>query len=223
MSNRTGVDSREDLVFFGKINASISHELKNVMAIISEIAGYLGDLTEMVGKGEPVKLDILKTCCQEIRDEILRGFDTIQQMNQFAHSVDDNMKQISLTEVIKLMIHIAGFLSIAVKVRFNPPSDVDPMIVTCPFRLQYLIYQAIVYAFESVSSAGEIWVGIVNQENDKLSIFFSGLDPNSRRQFPADETSKMAATIASEIRMSEDLQKIEIVVPKMMAEWENVL
>ena len=29
----------ESLGFFGKVNASISHELKNVMAIISETAG----------------------------------------------------------------------------------------------------------------------------------------------------------------------------------------
>ncbi|MBW1849305.1 MAG: sensor histidine kinase, partial [Deltaproteobacteria bacterium] len=33
--------SNEDLIFFGKINASISHELKNVLAIISETAGLL--------------------------------------------------------------------------------------------------------------------------------------------------------------------------------------
>ena len=41
----------DNLAFFGKVNASISHELKNVMAIIAETAGLLGDLSEMA-RGE---------------------------------------------------------------------------------------------------------------------------------------------------------------------------
>ena len=120
MSNGTEFDRREDLVFFGKINASISHELNNVMAIIAEAAGFLEDLTKIAQKkGDPVQLDMLQTCSREILEEIHRGFDTIQQMNRFAHSVDNDVKQINLTEVITLMIHIAGFLSIAAKVRFG--------------------------------------------------------------------------------------------------------
>jgi hypothetical protein len=43
----------DSLAFFGKVNASISHELKNVMAIISETAGLLGDLSEMARGGHP--------------------------------------------------------------------------------------------------------------------------------------------------------------------------
>jgi signal transduction histidine kinase len=216
MGNGTGFDGREDLVFFGKISALISHELKNVMAIISEAAGLLEDLTKMAQEGAPVQLDMLRTCSREILEEIHRGFDTIQQMNRFAHSVDDHVKQINLREVITLMIHIAGFLSIAAKVRFDPPLDADPTIVTCPFRLQNLIYQAVVYAFESVGPTGEVRVGITNQENGSVRISFSGLGAQSLRQFPADDTSKMAASIAAEIRLSENSQKMDITVPKRM-------
>jgi hypothetical protein len=43
----------DSLAFFGKVNASISHELKNVMAIISETTGLLGDLSEMARGGTP--------------------------------------------------------------------------------------------------------------------------------------------------------------------------
>ena len=217
MSNGTEFDRREDLVFFGKINASISHELKNVMAIISEAAGFLEDLTKIAQKkGDPVQLDMLQTCSREILEEIHRGFDTIQQMNRFAHSVDNDVKQINLTEVITLMIHIAGFLSIAAKVRFDPPLGADPTIVTCPFRLQNLIYQAVVYAFESVGPNGEVRVGITNQGNGSVCISFSELGSKNFRQFPADETLKVAASIAAEIRLSENSRKMDIVVPKRM-------
>jgi C4-dicarboxylate-specific signal transduction histidine kinase len=216
MDNGTGFEARKDLVFFGKISASISHELKNVMAIISEAAGFLEDLTKMAQEGKPLQLDMLRTCSRDIMEEINRGFDTIQQMNRFAHSVDDEVKQINLTEVVTLMIHIAGFLSIAANVRFDPPPDAALTIVTCPFRMQNLIYQAVVYAFESVGPTGEVRVGITNQESGNVCISFSGLGAKSLRQFPADEISKMAASIAAEIRLSENSRKMDISVPKRM-------
>ena len=223
MDNGTGFDEREDIVFFGKISASISHELKNVMAIISEAAGFLDDLMKMAQAGKPLQLDMLQTCSREIMEEIQRGFDTIQQMNRFAHSVDDDVKQINLTEVTTLMLHIAGFLSIAAKVRFDPPLDAGPMIETNPFRMQNLIYQAIVYAFESVGPVGEVRVGIVNQENGSVCISFSELGAKSLRQFPADGTLKLAASIATHIRLSENSRKMDIVVPQRMDYWEHTL
>jgi signal transduction histidine kinase len=78
----------DGLAFFGRVNASISHELKNVMAIISETAGLLGDLSDMAATGSPVPPDMLKSCTGSIMEEIQRGFTVIRQMNRFAHSID---------------------------------------------------------------------------------------------------------------------------------------
>ena len=48
------------LQFFGRISASISHELKNVLAIINENAGLLEDLTSMADRGKPIDSARLK-------------------------------------------------------------------------------------------------------------------------------------------------------------------
>jgi C4-dicarboxylate-specific signal transduction histidine kinase len=42
------------LQFFGRMSASISHELKNALAIIKENAGLLADYVAMMGKGTPI-------------------------------------------------------------------------------------------------------------------------------------------------------------------------
>ena len=57
-----------DLVFFGKVNASISHELKNILAIISETTGFLKDLAEMPLGTKSVTPETILTCCQDIID-----------------------------------------------------------------------------------------------------------------------------------------------------------
>ena len=121
MDSTIDFKNNDDLAFFGKVNASISHELKNILAIISEAAGLLQDLTEMAAKGQKIELEMLNTCSQDIIEEIQRGFTTIKQMNTFSHSVDVPLKSVNLIEVLDLMINLAGFLSFAGKVRFDPP------------------------------------------------------------------------------------------------------
>ena len=88
MDNADDLLKYDSLAFFGKVNASISHELKNIMAIISETAGLLGDLADLASTGNPVEPDVLKNCAGSIMEEIQRGFSTIRQMNRFSHSID---------------------------------------------------------------------------------------------------------------------------------------
>jgi len=214
MKNAIEFQNNEDLAFFGKVNASISHELKNILAIISEAAGLLNDLTKMARKDGNFELDMIQTCSQDIVEEVQRGFATIKQMNTFSHSVDDSLKRMNLIEVLDLMIHVAGFLSFAGKVRFDPPAEAAPIILTCPWRLQNLIYQALIYAFESVGPDGTIQVSLHPQKDGSARITFSGLGTKSARTFPVDQTRQIAASINAEIGMTGDSHGLDILVPQ---------
>ena len=204
--------NNDDLAFFGKVNASISHELKNIMAIISEAAGLLQDLTEMMSKGQNIDLEMLRTCSQDIVEEIERGFTTIKQMNTFSHSVDDPLKSVNLIEILDLVINLAGFLSYACKVQFDPPKDEVLKISTCPFRLQNVVYHTLVLAFKAVGLDGEIQVGVQRQANGGVKISFSGLETGGVRPFPSQETKNIATSIGAEIRIADDSRAIDILV-----------
>jgi signal transduction histidine kinase len=216
MSSLIEFQNNEDLAFFGKVNASISHELKNILAIISEAAGLLNDLTEMATKGQNFELEMMKTCSQDIVEEIQRGFTTIKRMNTFSHSMDNPLRRVDLIEVLDLTINLAGFLSSASKVRFDPPAGAAPIVLTCPWRLQNLIYQTLVFAFESVGPDGEIQVSLHPQENGSVRITFSGLGSKRARRFPVDQTIQIAESINAEIGVSEDSQAYDILVPRLV-------
>ncbi|NNG12708.1 MAG: sensor histidine kinase, partial [Halobacteria archaeon] len=47
MDPEQGHKVAQELRYFGKVTASISHELKNVLAILNEHTGLLQDLTAM--------------------------------------------------------------------------------------------------------------------------------------------------------------------------------
>ena len=215
MNNTIDFKNNDDLVFFSKVSASISHEPKNILAIISEAAGLLHDLTDMVTRGKKIELEMLKTCSQDIVEEIERGFTTIKQMNMFSHSVDTPLKSVNIIEALDLIINLAGFLSFASKVRFGPAPEEASIVSTCPFRLQNLVYQTLVFAFKSVGASGEIQVSVHRETNSCARIAFSGLGTQCDLPFPTEETKNIAKSIGAEIRMSEDSQTIDILVTQL--------
>jgi len=215
MDSTIDFKNNDDLVFFGQVNASISHELKNILAIISEAAGLLQDLTEMATMGQKIEFEMLKTCSRDIVEEIQRGFATIKQMNTFSHSVDVPLKSVNLIEVLDLMINLAGFLSFAGKVRFDAPQEEASMVSTCPFRLQNLVYQTLVFAFKSVGTDGEIQIAVHRETNNGARIAFSGLGTNGGLPFPTEETKNIATSIGAEICMADDSRAIDILVPQL--------
>jgi signal transduction histidine kinase len=214
MSNNTDNGNKDDLAFIGKVNASISHELKNSMAVISETAGLLKDLTEMAQKGKKIDLEMVNTCSEDIIEEIQRSFTIIKQMNAFSHSADEPVRKINLLEVIELIIGLSKFLTFSSKVRFDPVPGEAPVVLTCPIRLQHLIYRGLVYAFRSAGTDGQIVVGLKPNRNGGACISFSDFGSSAGHSFASDKMNRIAASIGIDIQEADNLQRFELVVPE---------
>jgi signal transduction histidine kinase len=217
MGRENEIGTYEDLAFFGKVNASISHELKNILAIISEAAGLLNDLTSLAKEGKDLHLEMLGNCSRDIGEEIRRGFATIKHMNRFSHSVDDPVKEVDLLETVDLMVAIAGFLSYACRVAVDRAAEERPSVVTFPFRLQHLIYEALVFAFKTVGPDGDIAIGIQPAEEGGGAIVLSGLGSADPQSFPSDQVRRLADSIGAEIDVGLDRDTISIRLPKSVS------
>ena len=96
------------LHFFGKISASISHELKNVLAIINENAGLLEDFALMADRGVPFDAARLKTMAHAFKKQISRADTIIRNMNRFAHSTDQTVVTVDLAETIETVMAVTA-------------------------------------------------------------------------------------------------------------------
>ncbi len=213
MNDELNYINTENLKFFGKVNASISHELKNILAIISETAGFLNDLTELAKQGKELKLPLLENCSNSIAEEIQRGFTTIKQMNRFSHSVDVPVMDVNLVETLDLMTGLSGFLSFASNVRIEHKGKDIKTISTSPFLLQNLIYQILCFAYESAGPTGEIRIHL-STENDKgvlLSFFNSAQMPSGK--FPDEKMEKTAGALGVEFKENHSLYELNIFIP----------
>lgn len=210
MQNRRNGETDADLKFFGRVNASISHELKNIMAIISETAGLMNDLMEMAAKGKPMDPETVMSCSTDIIEEIQRGFAVIRKMNRFSHSVDETVKSVDIGEAVELTAQLTGFLSFAGQVRIDAENAAGATVETAPFRLHHLIYLALVAAFRSAGPDGEVHVRVRAETEGAAHIHFSNFGKLATETFPEESIRQLAASIGTDIHVAEDARSIQM-------------
>ncbi len=204
-------DNTDGLKFFGKVNASISHELKNILAIISETAGFLNDLTQLSKQGKPLDIELLENCSNSISEEIERGFETIRSMNKFSHSVDEPVKETDMAESLALAAKLTKFLSIARPVDITQPSD-RVTIATFPFLVLKLLYNTLCFLYD-LTEEGGIEVGFDSSKTTDACLVFSC----SCRQLPdsarIQDLKKTAALLGGDITATSDPFELKIRIP----------
>ena len=129
------------LKFFGTVSASISHEIKNRMAVVNEQAGLLKDLVKIAEQGGEVPLERLLRLAESLKTQVDLTDGIIKNMNRFAHSVDSFQCESDLCEVLELTARLAGRIAENRGVRIELQiGESSPRIVTAPFLLMNLIW-----------------------------------------------------------------------------------
>ena len=91
----TGHQNRE-AAFIAKITASTTHEIRNVLAIVKESAGLIGDMIHASSEARPLKQDRVIRAVDRIDAQINRGADLLTNLNRFAHSLDHDTELVDL-------------------------------------------------------------------------------------------------------------------------------
>ncbi len=145
------------LRFFGKVSASIAHELKNVLAIINENAGLLEDLSYAAQRGSAIDPERLNRACLQFTKQIHRADGIMKNMSRFAHSVDQFDAQVDLHELAGLVAILAGRLAAMRKLTIEVRQPASPVAFSGnPFLLQNLIWLCLEFAFGATGAGGTL-------------------------------------------------------------------
>lgn len=163
------------LQFFGKVSASVSHELKNVLAIINENAGLLEDLTFAARRGSPIDPDRLERAVQNFSKQIRRADEILRNMNRFAHSVDQFEAQVDLGELAGLVAQLAGRKAAMGRILLEAMPPSQPVVLnTNPFLLENLIWLTLEFAIAATAAGSTI--GLVPEKSDgAVLLHFTGI------------------------------------------------
>ncbi|GEM_PF-946133 len=118
------MDKRQDLelvYFFGRIIASYSHEIRNVLAVINETTGLMNDLLTYVYKDQSEKRDKLINLLVSVTGQLQRGEELSTCLNTFAHAPDKAENRIDVTyyldTLVKLSTKIAARRNLELQVK----------------------------------------------------------------------------------------------------------
>ncbi len=148
-----------ELEFFGRITASVSHEMNNVISIIDQVSGLLEDHLAAAESGMEIKPEQLARVHGKIQAQTARGVEIIRRLNKFAHSVDDPVCDFDLNVVLENLAGICdrfATLNRVVLLREWSPQEI-PM-TNSPFLVQQAVYYLLRYTFEITDNQAEITI-----------------------------------------------------------------
>ncbi len=198
------VTGEAGLQFFGKITASISHEIKNVLAIINENAGLLEDFIFLKEKGVPLDTEKLKKISKMVMEQVKRADGIIQNMNRFAHSADETVKTIDVIDTVELMIKLSARFSDMAGVSFTMDSHCDPVkIEASPFLLQNVIWFCLDNIMNMAKGGDMVSIAVENNGSDVLIRFsgISGLDGMTNYDLPAKRETILLKALNGKLRI----------------------
>lgn len=220
MENGFNAVAGKGLEFFGKITASISHELKNSLAIINEKAGLLEDFALMANQGIPLDPDRLESLAGQIIKQIGRANDIIRTLNVFAHSAEEPLKNADLAEILTLAVRLCSRFADMKSITLAPKIPEDPMTIkTRPFFAEHLICHCLTMAMNRPGIEKKIEIAMEPSE-DHVQIHIFPLDTKNQLEgnsFQDQEIQMLAEALHARVEPRRESGKLSLVFPRSIS------
>jgi C4-dicarboxylate-specific signal transduction histidine kinase len=217
MSAKLETAAETGLQFFGKMSASISHEIKNVLAVINENAGLLEDFTLMAERGVPLDNARLKKLAATVMNHVSRGDGIIKKMNRLAHSIDETVATVELAEIIKLFVSLTDRLTVMRSVAVEPKlPESNIKIKTSPFLLLNLLWLCLEFAMDAGAGTKRIEL-VAERTGSGLTIRFkiiSGLSGNQTTDFPSERAISLLGLLEADLTVDPAGEEILLKLPE---------
>ena len=159
--------------YFGRMGASISHDIKNCLAIMNENAGLMSDHLMMAQKGVPPDIDRFSGIVQRIEKQITRADDIVKSFNKFSHSMDKPEQQIDLDEAVGLALNLGARIIANKSITVTHTRAADKLYVNGSFFfLLFLIWSILEKITENLASGTVLNISSMEDENKQVCLSF---------------------------------------------------
>jgi len=204
-------NSNDKPAFLGRITASVTHDIQNVLAIIKETSGLMEDffLMQKTGGLEDIE-DRLDKCIKTIKKQAYRGVSLTSGLNGFAHTADSSQATINIFKILKRMISIAERLfkqkgvDVSILECENPCS-----IVTDPVLFQLIAFLCIECFIDNFETKSPITLEIQSSDNRKAIKFLYHDDTLNNKDYNPKITQSpqwtKINTLCGQIRLTAEI------------------
>jgi len=217
MNAKWDMIGEQGLKFFGKMSATISHEINNALAIINENAGLLQDFTLMADKGMPIDPERLHTLGGKIIQQVRRAEMIVRNMSRFAHSVDESAKNVDIGDIVALVVALSSRVASMRDVSVEPkPAESPVTITTNPFFLENLIWLCLDFAMDAAGEGHTIHIITEKMENGAQVRFMQvkNLAKAPLDRFPAEREKALLDALNADLTAELETGELVITLPR---------
>ena len=143
-------------VFWGKVVAGYTHEMKNILATISESAGFIEDIHRLGKEGDTAYRDKIVHSLKIVQQQVERGETLSGFLNYLAHSPDQEVSQVSLNETLSAMVGLYQRFARRKKVDLELENASPGMsILTNQVVFMHLIFAALEWLMQGIVLSGK--------------------------------------------------------------------
>ena len=143
----------KEIAMIGRISAAMTHEMRNVLAIIRESSGLMQDILALSKDLTFPHKDKFTNALSKIEKHVRRGDEMITQFNTFAHSMDEARDMVELSaltdQVVFLMQRFARSKEVILSAE---PLDQAPSVHTNPIRLMLALCACVDHCLNQAES-----------------------------------------------------------------------
>ena len=221
MGYKPDIITETGLQFFGSISASISHELKNVLAIVNENAGLLEDFTLMADRGKPIDPARLKIMAAAVKRQVVRADEILNNMNRFAHSIDQTTLAIDLDQIFELFIALTARFAAMRGVRVDLQLPASPLTIpTAPYYLMNLLWLCLDFSMSASGDEKRVEL-VVKETENSVQIRFQrlpGLSAALLETFPSDREKNLLALLEAALTAEPENEEVVLRLSKITGE-----
>jgi C4-dicarboxylate-specific signal transduction histidine kinase len=161
---------QKEIAMIGRISAAMTHEMRNILAIIRESSGLMQDILALSEESAFPHRHKFANALGKIEKHVRRGDEIVTQFNAFAHSMDEPRDRVEVKELIGQVAILMQRFARAKQVTLSAEThDRAPSIYTNPLRLM-LVLAACVEHLVSQGEPGDAIVIRPDKEKEKAVI-----------------------------------------------------
>lgn len=197
MCEHGGHDLREaQLRFIGKILATLSHELKNHLAIIKEYSGLIQDLVETERLPAEGPANQFVSSVHSIHRQIDKTLVLLRYFNRFSHRMDAPQSVYGVNEAVEELLALVHRLAHQKKILLETDFREDlPQVTGNPALLQFTLFCLIEAAMARLERNGTLTLRTgLAKDAVTISLGSQGTlpDKSERREVRIDEALHQA-------------------------------
>lgn len=206
--------SGEGLRFFGGISASVSHEIRNKLAVINEKAGLVQDIALAMKTGRPIDPDRLEVQAGKIKDQVSQANEIVGALSRLGHSTDATRARIDVADLVGLVVKLYGRKSSQAEITIDTSGLTDGVSVSSnPLLLECLVGACIDIALPRVDASRNMAISS-EPGGDGVILRFQHLEgvDDSDVEFGGEDSGARAVLTVLGGRLEADCQRGELVL-----------